>query len=119
GLRHRLLRPAGQRGTLERPARRGTHALRLVLQQQCQVANHLREVAGAERQVKGRREQAAALWAKSDDVPALFNRGMAALFQGKAAEALAPLRQAVARLPENSSWHHLGQLYLTLAEMRR
>jgi len=68
---------------------------------------------------QGRREQATALWAKGDDVPALFNRGMAALFQGKAAEAWTPLRQAVARLPENSSWHHLGQLYLTLAEMRR
>lgn len=69
----------------------------------------------------GRREEAAALWAKADanHVPSLFNRGMAALFLGKPAEAVAPLRQAVARLPESGSWHHLARLYLTLAEMRQ
>src|SRR5437764_1294252 len=68
----------------------------------------------------GRREEAARLWAGIEgSVPALFNRGMAALFLGKPAAAVAPLRQAVAQLPESSSWHHLGQLYLTLAEMRQ
>ena len=48
----------------------------------------------------------------------LFNRGMAALFLGRPAEAREPLRQAVAQLPEKGSWHHLARLYLTLAEMR-
>jgi len=68
----------------------------------------------------GRREEAARLWTGIEgSVPALFNRGMAALFLGKPAAAVAPLRQAVAQLPESSSWHHLGQLYLTLAEMRQ
>lgn len=67
----------------------------------------------------GRREQARSLWSKGAEVPVLFNRGMAALFTGRAAEALTPLRQAIPRLPESSSWHHLAQLYLTLAEMRQ
>src|SRR5439155_100188 len=69
----------------------------------------------------GRREEAATSWASCDGeyVPALFNRGMAALFVGKPADAVAPLKQAVSKLPESSSWHHLGRLYLTLAEMRR
>jgi len=68
----------------------------------------------------GRRKEAAALWEKcGDQVPALFNRGMANLFLGKPAAAVAPLRQAIARLPESGSWHHLARLYLTLAEMRQ
>ena len=43
---------------------------------------------------------------------------MAALFLGRPAEARAPLGQAIPRLPEDNSWHHLARLYLTLAEMR-
>jgi tetratricopeptide (TPR) repeat protein len=69
----------------------------------------------------GRREEAASVWSKGDaeHVPTLFNRGMAALFLGKPVEAREPLRQAVAKLPESGSWHHLARLYLTLAEMRQ
>ncbi len=68
----------------------------------------------------GKREEVAAIWATLDDnLPALFNRGMAALFLGKPAEAITPLKQVIARLPESASWHHLARLYLTLAEMRR
>ena len=68
----------------------------------------------------GKRKEAAAKWEKcGDHVPALFNRGMAKLFLGKPAEAAAPLRQAIASLPESGSWHHLARLYLTLAEMRQ
>src|SRR5262245_36078377 len=68
----------------------------------------------------GRRALALALWQSlpADFAPALFNRGMALLFSGKAPEARGPLTQAVAKLPEDNSWHHLGRLYLTLAEMR-
>jgi hypothetical protein len=51
-------------------------------------------------------------------VPVLFNRGMAALFLGDAAEARTCLNQAVQQLPEESAWHHLGRLYLALAESR-
>jgi hypothetical protein len=67
---------------------------------------------------RGEGERAFELWqAQEARVPVLFNRGMAALFLDRpgAREALA---QAVAGLPENSAWHHLGQLYLTLASAR-
>jgi tetratricopeptide (TPR) repeat protein len=68
----------------------------------------------------GRAEEAAALWrAQPESVPVLFNRGMAALFLGDPAEARSCLNRAVAQLPEESAWHHLGRLYLALAEMRR
>ena len=66
---------------------------------------------------RGRAEEAEALWqAQADSVPVLFNRGMAALFLGRRPEARAALRQATAQLPEDSGWHHLGRLYLALAE---
>jgi tetratricopeptide (TPR) repeat protein len=69
---------------------------------------------------RGRAEEAAALWrAQPESVPVLFNRGMAALFLGEPAEARSCLNRAVAQLPEESPWHHLGRLYLALAEMRR
>jgi hypothetical protein len=59
------------------------------------------------------------LWqAQEASVPVLFNRGMAALFLGRAAQAREPLTQAVAGLPETSAWHHLAQLYLALATAR-
>ncbi len=68
---------------------------------------------------RGRVREAAALWQSlPESVPVLFNRGMAALFLEQPAEARELLGRAVAQLPEDSSWHHLGQLYLALAEMR-
>lgn len=67
----------------------------------------------------GRTQQAAELWAKqTDSLPVLFNRGMSGLFLGRASQARNYLQQAVALLPEEDAWHHLGRLYLTLAEMR-
>jgi hypothetical protein len=69
----------------------------------------------------GRRAEARDLWlTRGDDnhLPTLFNRGMAALFLGKPADARAPLAKAVSGLSEDNSWHHLARLYLTLAEMR-
>jgi tetratricopeptide (TPR) repeat protein len=69
---------------------------------------------------RGETEQAAELWMhQPPGVPSLFNRGMAALFLGRAAEARPPLRQVVAQIPEADPWHHLGQLYLALAEIRQ
>jgi tetratricopeptide (TPR) repeat protein len=65
----------------------------------------------------GRAEEALALWREQEaSVPVHFNRGMAALFLGQPAAARPALAQAVAALPESSAWHHLGHLYLTLAE---
>jgi tetratricopeptide (TPR) repeat protein len=65
---------------------------------------------------RGRKEEAARLWqALPESAPVLFNRGMAKLFLGRVADARAELQKAVERLPEASSWHHLGRLYLALA----
>jgi tetratricopeptide (TPR) repeat protein len=68
----------------------------------------------------GRCDEAYASWQEqAPSVPVLFNRGMAALFLGNPAEARKPLADAVSQLPEAGAWHHLGRLYLTLAESRR
>lgn len=68
---------------------------------------------------RGEREEAQKLWKKlPDSLPVRFNRGMAALFLGNAADAKADLEHVVAELPETSAWHHLARLYLTLAEGR-
>jgi hypothetical protein len=68
---------------------------------------------------RGEYAKAANRWASlPDSVPVRFNRGMAALFLGRPAEARDHLKAAVAGLAETSAWHHLASLYLTLAEMR-
>jgi hypothetical protein len=68
---------------------------------------------------RGRLEEARTLWeGQAESVPVLFNRGLAALFLDRAAEARPLLAAAVAKIPEESAWHHLGQLYLTLAQTR-
>jgi tetratricopeptide (TPR) repeat protein len=68
---------------------------------------------------RGEAGEARKLWqALPASTPVLFNRGMAALFTDQPQEARTALSEAVARLPEASAWHHLGRLYLALAEMR-
>ncbi len=68
---------------------------------------------------RGNGEEALALWqAQKPNVPVLFNRGMAALFLGRSADARTALERAVDQLPETSSWYHLGHLYLALAAAR-
>jgi hypothetical protein len=68
---------------------------------------------------QGRAAEAVSLWQAQDaSAPVLFNRGMAALFSGRPGDAGAPLLQAVTQIPEESAWHHLGRLYLALAQMR-
>jgi hypothetical protein len=68
---------------------------------------------------RGQIDKATAIWDRLPDGPAvLFNRGMAALFQNQTAKARDFLKRAVTLLPENDGWHHLGSLYLALAEMR-
>jgi hypothetical protein len=65
---------------------------------------------------RGQAEKAHALWQQcADSAVVLFNRGMAALFLDRPPEASEDLSKAVALLPESSAWHHLGQLYRTLA----
>jgi len=67
---------------------------------------------------RGEYAKAADLWdTLPDSAPVQFNRGMASLFLGRPGAA-EHLRAAVAGLPETSAWHHLANLYLTLAELR-
>lgn len=68
---------------------------------------------------RGLADEALTLWqAQPESVPVLFNRGMASLFLGQPAAARSHLTRAVAQIPEESAWHHLGRLYLALAETR-
>lgn len=68
---------------------------------------------------RGEAEKADQLWqAQPDSIPVHFNRGMAALFLGRPADARSMFSQAVEQLPDESAWHHLGRLYMALAEMR-
>jgi hypothetical protein len=68
---------------------------------------------------RGQVDEAERLWQAQPSSPAvLFNRGMAALFGDRPAEARPLLAKAVAQLPHDSGWHHLAALYLALAEIR-
>jgi tetratricopeptide (TPR) repeat protein len=69
---------------------------------------------------RGRHDDARKAWdALEPTAPVLFNRGMAALFAGDIAVAKKHLTAAVGQLPASSAWHHLGRLYLTLADLRQ
>jgi hypothetical protein len=58
-------------------------------------------------------------WAKlPDSTVTQFNRGVAELFCDNAQAAAPNFKAAVADLPESSGWHHLGLLYLALAQSR-
>jgi len=66
---------------------------------------------------RGQRAEAAKIWnTLPESAPVLFNRGMAALFLGDNATARRDLSLAVDKIAESSGWHHLGRLYLALAQ---
>jgi tetratricopeptide (TPR) repeat protein len=68
---------------------------------------------------RGQCADALAAWDAAPESPAvLFNRGMARLFLGRAAEAREPLQKATDAIPETSGWNALARLYLALAEMQ-
>jgi tetratricopeptide (TPR) repeat protein len=68
---------------------------------------------------RGQHREALTHWQnQAESTPVLFNRGMASLFLGHPDLAGKLLQEAVASLPDSDSWHHLGQLYLTLAQER-
>ncbi|MFO0799264.1 MAG: hypothetical protein U0804_17495 [Gemmataceae bacterium] len=67
---------------------------------------------------RGDAADALARWEALPDAPAVrFNRGMAMLFLGRAADAKDVLTAAVQALPEGSGWRDLAELYRTLAEI--
>jgi hypothetical protein len=66
--------------------------------------------------VRGRTTEAEAIWsAMPRSAVTCFNRGMAALFADRSSDAKALLKEAVALLPDDSTWQHLANLYLALA----
>jgi len=66
---------------------------------------------------RGQRSEAAKIWnSLPESAPVLFNRGMAAFFLGDKAAARRDLAIAVDKIAESSGWHHLGRLYLALAQ---
>ncbi len=66
----------------------------------------------------GDAEKALATWnALPESAPVLFNRGMAALFCDRPAEARDALNRAITMLSEDDPWHQLARLYLALAQM--
>ena len=68
---------------------------------------------------QGRHAEALTAWQSQDaSAVVLFNRGMAAIFLGRFADAQAALGETVKLLPETSAWHHLAQMYLALARAR-
>ena len=67
---------------------------------------------------RGQADEATLLWQQqADSIPVFFNRGLAALTAGRNEDALTALSRAVAGLPESDAWHHLGQLYLAMAQL--
>jgi tetratricopeptide (TPR) repeat protein len=68
----------------------------------------------------GRYDEARQAWDQLEPTPpVLFNRGMAALFANDPTNAKLHLNDALAQMPAASAWHHLGRLYLILADLRR
>lgn len=67
----------------------------------------------------GKHADALKLWELLPDSPvASFNKGMALLFTGRAAEAITHLQAAADTLPDTSGWSHLAALYLAVARSR-
>lgn len=65
---------------------------------------------------RGDRATAETIWnSLSDSGPIAFNRGLAALAEGRKVDASKWLKMATQLLPEASGWHHLAQLYLALS----
>jgi hypothetical protein len=65
----------------------------------------------------GRVDEAQASWeSQSDIAPVLFNRGVAALFSSRSADARSFLRQAISQMQDGSPWYHLGSFYVAVAE---
>jgi tetratricopeptide (TPR) repeat protein len=59
------------------------------------------------------------LWAKAaPSAPVFFNRGMSALFTDRPVDARTAMSEAIALLPDDNAWHHLGRLYLALAQIQ-
>jgi tetratricopeptide (TPR) repeat protein len=67
----------------------------------------------------GRAEAARASWeSQPDSAPVLFNRGLAALFSDRTADARSLLKKAISQISDDSPWYHLGSFYIAVAETK-
>jgi hypothetical protein len=67
----------------------------------------------------GRAEEARASWESlPDSAPVLFNRGLAALFSDRTADARSLLKEAISQISDGSPWYHLGSFYIAVAETK-
>ncbi len=65
----------------------------------------------------GRVEEAEASWGSQPGIaPVVFNRGVAALFSGRSADARSFLKQAVSQIQDGAPWYYLGNFYIAVAE---
>ncbi|MFL5327719.1 MAG: hypothetical protein ACJ8C4_02290 [Gemmataceae bacterium] len=98
-------------------------AEQLIQAKQSMVPPHLSDAWANERATvlweRGFFEQAVPIWySLPDSAPVLFNRGVAELVGPNVRFAAKHFKAAVAMLAESSGWHHLGRLYLAIAESR-
>jgi tetratricopeptide (TPR) repeat protein len=136
---HSSIPPTGSMGWAESTSAKGAHPLQaaaalrlagqydraasLLEQAEKTLAESWRSALANEKAVlawqQGETEKAAAVWETLPPAaPVLFNRGLAALVAGRGEDARANLSAAVAQIPESDAWHHLGRLYLALADLR-
>lgn len=67
--------------------------------------------------LRGETAEAAKTWSSAgSDGPAAINLGMAELFARKPGHGSRALQVAASRLPDDSGWSHLANLYLSLAK---
>lgn len=67
---------------------------------------------------RGDVKAAVQMWSTHAEQPVFaFNLGLAGLCQGDVTTAATHLKKAAGALPESDPWHHLAQVYLTLAEV--
>jgi hypothetical protein len=129
GMENWLRTVAGQRSVSEsllaagvlRVARQFDRAEQLLTKLEKGVTESAKSALANERAAllwgRGRHADAANRWdGLPESAPVLFNRGLAALFLGNKSKAVPALSNAIGRIDESSGWHHLGRLYLALAQ---
>jgi tetratricopeptide (TPR) repeat protein len=68
---------------------------------------------------QGDHETADGLWKQAkEEIPILFNRGLAMLFCGEAAQSKPLFDRVLGDLPASSGWRQLAELYLAVIELK-
>jgi hypothetical protein len=92
-----------------------THAKKVPAEYQAAWANEEAALAWQ----RGRAREAQESWeSQADSPPVLFNRGLAAVFSDRTADASSLLKKAISQLSDDSPWYHLGSFYIAVAETK-